>query len=557
VTRREPAITGRIPFRIRIGVTGHRNLEPDRKLAELPGRIRRLVPESKTTRVLLSVVSALAEGADRLLVDEVFDHAAERGEEARLEVVLPFERERYIELQEFSAIAEAEFETWLGRASSVIELFGPYAPKGREAAYEAAGRHVVNRCDILVALWDGKPSGGRGGTAETLLYAAELGKPCIWVPSEGDTSCPDNLTGGSESTFWAEARQRAGVSEEGARGPTALPTRVLKPLEDTFRELDAFNRSSLPPAPRLRRRLNQELAAPDETSRWVTHPFVRATVLADRYQSRFTWATWLMSGLATGAAACLGASVTQENPSRIWAWAEVGCLLALVAVFVSGHRLGLHRRWLSYRLLAERFRSAHFMAPTGIDFRRTAGLEAVFVERRSSDWPLRAFEEVWDSRPDAVGPPRMPSDEEVDALKLRLGDEWIGGQIAYHDKARRRHERRGRALTSLIVLLFVGAVVFATLHAATHTFEEPAIFLSVTLPVAAAALGVILTVRQHRALAERYRRMHSDLVSVRRSLLDVDAKTIVKTTSEAARVIAEENGDWFGAMWFLDVEHPP
>jgi hypothetical protein len=352
-------------------------------------------------------------------------------------------------------------------------------------------------------------------------------------------------------------RQRAGVAREGASRRTAIPTRVLKPLEDTFRELDAFNRSSLPPAPRLRRRLQQELGAVDETSSWVAGPFVRATVLADRYQSRFTWATWLMSGLATGAAVCLGASVTQEHPHRAWAWAEVGCLLALVAVFVAGHRLGLHRRWLSYRLLAERFRSAHFMAPTGIDFRRTAGLESVFVERRSSDWPLRAFEEVWDSRPHAVGPPRMPSDQEIETLKRRLGDEWIGGQIAYHDKARRRHERRGRALTSLIVLLFVGAVVFPTLHAATHTLEGPAIFLSVTLPVAAAAVGVILTVRQHRALAERYGRMHSDLVSVRRSLLDVDAKTITKTTSEAARVIAEENGDWFGAMWFLDIEHPP
>ena len=51
--------------------------------------------------------------------------------------------------------------------------------------------------------------------------------------------------------------------------------------------------------------------------------------------------------------------------------------------------------------------------------------------------------------------------------------------------------------------------------------------------------------------------MHADLVSVRESLLNVDVETIGKTASEAARVIAEENGDWFGAMWFLDVEEPP
>jgi hypothetical protein len=231
-------------------------------------------------------------------------------------------------------------------------------------------------------------------------------------------------------------------------------------------------------------------------------------------------------------------------------------LLALVLVFVSSRRRGLHRRWLSYRLLAERFRSAYFMAPTGIDFRRSAGLEAVFVERRSADWPLRGFEEVWDSRPNAVGRPRLPSEKEVDGLKLRLAEEWIGGQIAYHERARQRHERQGGVLTALVVLFFGGAVMSAFLHAWTHV-ERLSIFLSVTLPVAAAAVGVILTVHQHRALAERYGRMHSDLISVRESLRNVDAQTIGKTTSEAASKTAEENGDWFGAMWFLDVEQPP
>jgi uncharacterized membrane protein YbhN (UPF0104 family) len=306
----------------------------------------------------------------------------------------------------------------------------------------------------------------------------------------------------------------------------------------------------------LHDRLNRELGPLDATSDWVAGPFLRAAFLADRYQSRFERATWLMSVLAIGAAAFLGASVTQEHPSSTWAWAEVGFLLALAVVFVAVHRLRLHRRWLSYRLLAERFRSAYFIAPTGIDFRRTAGLGGVFVEGLSADWLLRAFEEVWDSRPHALGASPTLSDAEVDSLKRRLGDEWIGRQIAYHAKARRRHERRGLGLTALVVLLFFGAVLFAFLHA-TNTIERPSIFLSVTLPITAAAVGVILTVRQHRALAERYRRMHSDLVSVRRSLLDADAQTIQSASSEAARLIAEENGDWLGAMWFLDVEHPP
>jgi hypothetical protein len=142
-------------------------------------------------------------------------------------------------------------------------------------------------------------------------------------------------------------------------------------------------------------------------------------------------------------------------------------------------------------------------------------------------------------------------------LRRRLADDWIGGQIVYHASAKRRHERKNVVLTSAILVFFFGAVLFAALHATTESVERPAIFLSITLPVAAAAVGVVLTVRQHRALAERYGRMHSDLISIQRSFRSVDPGTIGKTTAEAARVIAEENGDWFGAMWFLDVEHPP
>jgi hypothetical protein len=141
-------------------------------------------------------------------------------------------------------------------------------------------------------------------------------------------------------------------------------------------------------------------------------------------------------------------------------------------------------------------------------------------------------------------------------LRHRLAEVWLGGQIAYHAKARARHERRAQALTALVIALFLGSLLSATLHA-MHVMEKPSIFLAITLPVAAAAVGVILTVRQHRALAERYRAMEADVVSAQRSVRDMDARTMKTATSDAARVIAAENGDWLGAMWFLDVEHPP
>jgi hypothetical protein len=45
----------------------------------------------------------------------------------------------------------------------------------REAAYEQAGRRVVEASDVLLALWDGAPSRGQGGTAEIVEHARERG----------------------------------------------------------------------------------------------------------------------------------------------------------------------------------------------------------------------------------------------------------------------------------------------------------------------------------------------------------------------------------------------
>jgi hypothetical protein len=46
----------------------------------------------------------------------------------------------------------------------------------REEAYERAGHEVVARCDVLIALWDGAPPRGRGGTAAIVEHARALGR---------------------------------------------------------------------------------------------------------------------------------------------------------------------------------------------------------------------------------------------------------------------------------------------------------------------------------------------------------------------------------------------
>ncbi|MEY2438480.1 MAG: hypothetical protein QOF97_3316, partial [Acidimicrobiaceae bacterium] len=60
----------------------------------------------------------------------------------------------------------------------------------REAAYERAGRAVVETSDVLVALWDGGASRGRGGTAEMVAYARERGVPVEVVPVRRPSVAP-------------------------------------------------------------------------------------------------------------------------------------------------------------------------------------------------------------------------------------------------------------------------------------------------------------------------------------------------------------------------------
>ena len=54
-----------------------------------------------------------------------------------------------------------------------------------EAAFLAAGRLVVERSDVLAAVWDGKPARGSGGTADVVDYAKELRREVVVIWPEG------------------------------------------------------------------------------------------------------------------------------------------------------------------------------------------------------------------------------------------------------------------------------------------------------------------------------------------------------------------------------------
>jgi hypothetical protein len=155
-----------------IGVTGHRFLtEVDKLQAGIDQGLARI--DTHYPGQAWSVVSSLAEGADRLVVERVFAYQPT----ARLVVPLPLPVEEY--QADFSSTGSRdEFERWLALASEVAQL---PATASRDAAYRAAAEYILKRSSVLIALWDGLEAQGRGGTGEVVAIARERGLPLVWV----------------------------------------------------------------------------------------------------------------------------------------------------------------------------------------------------------------------------------------------------------------------------------------------------------------------------------------------------------------------------------------
>jgi hypothetical protein len=157
--------------RLVLGVTGHRVLaEVDRVregVAAALEHIEQAFPGRK-----LTIVSALAEGADRIVVQEVLKKPG-----AELEVILPMPRADYV--QDFSTQeSKREFERLMGRARTVQEL--PLRAE-RAASYKEAGSRILERSHVVFAVWDGKPEQGLGGTGATVALARAKSLPIVWI----------------------------------------------------------------------------------------------------------------------------------------------------------------------------------------------------------------------------------------------------------------------------------------------------------------------------------------------------------------------------------------
>jgi hypothetical protein len=212
----EPPMCPPARGRIRVGVTGHRAIaEPDLIAQKIDDALTTII-EAFGNRPL-TVVSALAEGADRMVAERVLAQAG-----SDLHAVLPLRQHDYERDFEGTPGSVEAFRTLLTSASRVTKLGWPSVSlrglirgavnagrslrrqsaeekeaaraarqQARNQAYLAGGELVLRNCDVLIALWDGQPSRGVGGTGDIVDRARDFGLPIIWIKTaNGNAETP-------------------------------------------------------------------------------------------------------------------------------------------------------------------------------------------------------------------------------------------------------------------------------------------------------------------------------------------------------------------------------
>lgn len=151
-----------------VGVSGHQQMPPVAR-AHAERVIREVLTSSPAPLVGLS---SLAEGADQLFAEILLSLGGQ------LRAVIP--SQRYASTMQ-GAVQES-FQRLLAAADTVTTLDHD---EPDERAYYEAGLFVVEHSDVLVAVWDGQPARGLGGTGDAVTHARQLGHNVVIAWPEG------------------------------------------------------------------------------------------------------------------------------------------------------------------------------------------------------------------------------------------------------------------------------------------------------------------------------------------------------------------------------------
>ena len=304
-------------IRLNIGLTAHRDVidsEVPRLRREVRSFFQRL--QAEFPDLPLRLISALAEGGDQLVAEE----ALALGIELMVPLPMPqadYERDfdRAGARERFHALmARAQVRTLPlapGNTSESLHQRGP----ARNRQYAQLGMFVSSHCQVLLALWDGKPSDATGGTAQVVDYhlrnampgfrAGDVA-PNLLADDESDLvyhlHCPRRLP--HPDAGEREADGLAGVPrwltvEASVAGEAPMPAQY----RHVFAQMQAFNHDAARHAAAIARDARSLLAADTPAPappavREVDALFGAADWLAVHFRQRVRRGMLLTHGLA-------------------------------------------------------------------------------------------------------------------------------------------------------------------------------------------------------------------------------------------------------------------
>ncbi len=479
-----------IPYRIRIGVTGHRDLANQERLAAAVEKILSLryreafspedvvtIAKASATPIAFTIISPLAEGGDRLVA-----HAG-LAKGALLEAFLPMPPEEY-ERDFATPESRYEFKELLRRAHRTLVMDCGVSPGDtgyRRKSYRLVGEETVAYCDILIALWDGKEPKSSVGTGAVVEIAVEKGKP-VFIVSTSEPGYIELKNGGVlKANFISELNAFNAFQIE--------PNRLAAYEANEYTDL--FPVGLADPLPLFLKEIVRTRLIP---------AYCRTSLIAKHRQRRYFSTGKRAYIYSTLSVAFMAGAIVFSRLPYLSLPAYMIELALLVLLYLMIHRAvhdRVHHRWLEHRVLAERLRMAFYFVACGET--PAASATGMTIHHYTGSWVERAYGEIIYGLPKLVRPEAPP----LPVFAKFIHDGWIARQLAYHNDKKRKASWNNNVLKKWGLRCFALAIGVSVIH---HLFavsaavgnrteglalvvEELLSIVAVTLPAAGAAVN--------------------------------------------------------------------
>lgn len=545
-----------VDYHLKLGVTGHRTLHDIPLLSTClrdflnTGYLETFAPEALQTlekatyaQVAFSIISPLAEGADRLVADVVLKHGG------MLEALLPMPVEEY-EKDFVTLESKREFREFLTQSHRVmVTECGATLddPNYRQKSYLRVGEETVACCDILIALWDGLSSRGIGGTADIVALALMKNKP-VFIVSTSQPGKVELLNGGTLQVKF--------ISDLDAFNSFPINDAELEACcASTYKEIfESAQSESLPKHFK------------EQVKTHLIPAYCRASKIAEYYQVRYKRVGLLGYLFATLSVAFMAFAVVFAKHPLFSIPGYIAELCLLASLYIMIHRAEharVHPGWLENRTLAERLRTAFYFVACGES--PASGVGQKISYRQNQSWVDHAFRQIISS---------IPTLKRLETVSLQqycafINAGWVQGQIKYHTKKATELTAKNAMLKRWGLMCFKLAIGVSLVHLGFALYgvttghhpeglllvlEELLSVVAITLPAAGAAVGGYRTLLEQSRIAARSRAMAQHLSNIIEQPVADTPEAFRKHLEQIQEVMLIESEDWLALMEHAELE---